>query len=415
MKWIYLVSIYLFRLVLEVGYLFSQKAKSWIEGRKNWKNKLQSHSFPPGEKRVWIHCASLGEFEQGRPLIEKLKAENPSVQIILSFFSPSGYEIRKDYPMADLVCYLPLDTPRNSHLFLEILQPDLAVFVKYEFWYFYLNRLHQKGIPTILVSALFRSDQHFFKPYGSFFKRMLFFFDHIFVQNKSSAQLLAQASITHHSLAGDTRVDRVLQLAEEKKTFPRVQAFTGQAPVLVAGSTWPPDEELLLPFLTKDLPAHWKCIIAPHEIDEGHIQKIEQGLSGQSVRYALLSEENKAKDHRFLIIDNIGMLASLYQYGKIAYIGGGFGRGIHNTLEPITFGLPVLFGPNYHKFEEALSLVKQGGAFPIESYEQLKQAFEQLTKPEMLAQASQQARQYILSNQGATEQIYYFLKKKKYL
>jgi 3-deoxy-D-manno-octulosonic-acid transferase len=401
--------------VIKVGSLFSQKAKSWVEGRKNWKHQLQSHSFPPGEKRVWIHCASLGEFEQGRPLIEKIKSEHPSTQIILSFFSPSGYEIRKDYPLADLICYLPLDTPQNSRLFLDILQPDLAVFVKYEFWYFFLSNLHQRNIPSILISAIFRPNQHFFKSYGAFFKRMLFFFQHIFVQNESSAQLLEQAKVSHYSLAGDTRVDRVLQLAEEKKTFPRVQSFAGQAPVLVAGSTWPQDEERLLPFLTKDLPTQWKCIIAPHEIDEGHIKKIEQALSGQSIRYSQLSEERKANDHRFLIIDNIGMLASLYQYGKIAYIGGGFGRGIHNTLEPITFGLPVLFGPKYQKFEEALSLVKQGGAFPVESYEQIKKVFEQLSEPKVFKQASQKARQYILSNRGATEQIFGFLKKEKWL
>ncbi len=415
MKWIYLTGIYFLRLGIGIASLFSPKAKQWLKGRKNWKEKLKKHSFLSGEKRVWMHCASLGEFEQGRPLIEKIKAAHPNTQIILSFFSPSGYEIRKDYPLADLVCYLPLDTPRNSRAFIDLIQPDLVIYVKYEFWYFFLNSLHQRNIPCILISAIFRPDQHFFKAYGSFFKQMLHFFYHIFVQNLSSMEVLNKAGLKHHSLAGDTRVDRVLQLAKEKKSFPEVQSFIADSPVLVAGSTWPPDESLLLPFLLKEMPTNWKCIIAPHEVGKSHIQKIEQSLSEQSIRHSSLFKEESNQDVRFLIIDNIGMLASLYQYGRIAYIGGGFGSGIHNTLEPITFGLPVVFGPKYKKFEEALSLVKQGGAFPVESYEELKNCFQQLLDEEVYQKASKKARQYILSNQGATEQIFHFLKKEEWL
>lgn len=414
MKWIYLIGIYLFRFALNLGSLFSTKAKLWINGRKNWEKKLKDHPFQKGN-RIWVHCASLGEFEQGRPLIEKIKSEHPSIQIILTFFSPSGYEVRKNYPLADLICYLPLDTPRNSNKFLELIQPDLAIFVKYEFWYFFLEQLDRRKIPCVLISAIFRPQQHFFKSYGGFFKRMLFFFRHIFVQNTTSAEILKKAALTHYSLAGDTRVDRVLKLAKEKRSFPEIKAFVGHAPVLIAGSTWPADEEILLPFLLNDLPQHWKSIIAPHEIDERHIQKIEKLASGRAIRYSQLSKTDPAKEYSILIIDNIGMLSALYQFGQIAYIGGGFGRGIHNTLEPITFGLPVIFGPKYQKFEEAVNLSEQGGAFPMQSYEDLKKIFYQLTDTFFYREASQKAKDYIHTNQGASQKIYSFLKKERWL
>jgi len=395
--------------------LFNTKARLWVRGRKNWRNRISASGLTAEGQKIWVHCASLGEFEQGRPLIEKIKSRSPETLVILSFFSPSGYEIRKNYDKADLVLYLPLDTPANSRDFIQLIKPDLAVFVKYEFWYFFLEGLHREKIPTILVSALFRPEQAFFQAYGRFFQKMLFFFTHIFVQNKVSAEQLDKIALKHYSVAGDTRVDRVLGLARESRTFPLVENFVRDAPVLIAGSTWPPDEDRLLPFLKNDCPPHWKAIIAPHEIDEAHIEKIERGLDKNYIRYSRLSEATKAQEYRFLIIDNIGMLASLYRYGKMAYIGGGFGKGIHNTLEPITFGLPVIFGPKYGKFEEAVSLINNGGAYTVNSREELSHTFQQLADPAFYRKASKKARGYIDQNQGATDIVLSSIEKEKWI
>ncbi len=407
MKWLYIFGLYIFQLVVSMAAWFHPKARLWKYGRKRWRDVLKEKIWPDNTRKIWVHCASLGEFEQGRPLIEQFKNQQEAVQIILTFFSPSGYEVRKKYEQADLVLYLPLDTPSNSRDFVDLLQPDMAIFVKYEFWYFFLRQLNRKKVPTYLISGLFRPDQIFFRPYGSFFKKMLFFFTHIFVQNEASAKLLDQAGVNHQTIAGDTRVDRVVALAKKKRSFTLVAQFVSDHPVLVAGSTWPEDEEVLLPFLKKDLPPDWKVIIAPHEIDPGHLQKIEEMLENKSIRYSQLSQETAFQEFRYLIIDNIGMLAFLYRYGKIAYIGGGFGKGIHNTLEPITFGLPVIFGPNYTKFEEAVSLVKEGGAFSIRSTQEITKVFKSLAEHTSLYQkASVKARQYIVDNQGATNIIF---------
>ncbi len=411
MKWLYLFGLYFFQLLVSLAAWFNPKARLWKYGRKHWRAQLADQSWPANSKKVWIHCASLGEFEQGRPIIEKFKSHEPETQIILTFFSPSGYEIRKNYELADLVLYLPLDTPSNSRGFVELLQPDLVIFVKYEFWYFFLRQLHREKIPTFLISALFRPDQVFFNPYGGFFKKMLFFFTHIFVQNEASSQLLEQAGVSHHTIAGDTRVDRVVALADEKKAFPLVQAFAQDHPLLIAGSTWPEDEEVLIPFFHRHLGKNWKVIIAPHEIGATHITAIEAQLKDAYIRYSQLRRDTSFKNIRYLLIDNIGMLASLYQYGTIAYIGGGFGRGIHNTLEPITFGLPVIFGPKYTKFEEAESLVVSGGAFTIQSTEELARTMQWLeSEKASYEQASLKARQYIDDNRGATDVIFSYFK-----
>jgi 3-deoxy-D-manno-octulosonic-acid transferase len=321
---------------------------------------------------------------------------------VLTFFSPSGYEIRKDYKGADYIFYLPLDTKENATRFLDLVQPEKAIFIKYEFWSNYLTTLKQKGIPLYLVSANFRKEQHFFRWYGDWFRKLLLNFEHIFVQNELSRELLKDIGIRNITVAGDTRFDRVYSIATTSRELPEVKNFVGDSFCIIAGSTWEPDEELLIKYLNET--SHpVKMIIAPHEIKEPAIQSIMQKVSRKAVRYSQLS---KAHEADILIIDNIGMLSSLYRYGKIAYIGGGFGKGIHNILEAATFGLPVLFGPNYLKFQEAVNLTKAGGAFPIADYQSLKSAFEELIESkDKIHSCSQTSRQFVENNLGATNII----------
>lgn len=402
MHLLYTLALRLYGLFLRLAALFNPKAAQWVAGRRRWRAQHRSllESKPRGDTALlWFHCASLGEFEQGRPVIELLKTEQPELKILLTFFSPSGYEVRKNYAAADYVTYLPLDTAANAKDFVALWQPAAAVFVKYEFWYHHLRALRTAGIPIVLVSALFRRDQLFFRWHGSFFRRIPGWYAHIFVQNEPSARLLGEAGFKNFTVAGDTRVDRVRQIAETAPSFPLVERFAGQAPVLVIGSSWPEDEACLLPFLNTQLPPEWKAIIAPHQVDEGHIQQIVKKLALPYWRY---SEGEKEKPARVLVIDNVGMLSALYQYGRTAYIGGAFGTGLHNTLEPIAFGLPVLFGPRYHKFEEARYLVRSGGGFSINGREELQERFRELCREETWLDASQKARDYVLQNSGAS-------------
>ncbi len=398
--------------LIRIAALFQPKAAQWIAGRRGLFDALEkaTASWKSGGKRftVWMHCASLGEFEQGRPLIERLKKERPDTRILLTFFSPSGYEIRKNYAQADFVCYLPSDTRAHANRFLDLVQPDLAVFVKYEFWIHHLQALQKRSVPTLLISALFRPEQVFFKWYGGLFRNALRGFQHIFTQNESAATLLKGLNIDAVTIVGDTRVDRVLQLAESAPSYPVVEAFQGTSKLLIAGSTWPEDEALLLPFLLENFPAGWKAVIAPHQVDAAHVQPVLKALGSKAVAYSQATTENVAVA-RFLVIDNVGMLSALYQYGTVAYIGGGFGAGIHNTLEPIAFGLPVIFGPKYEKFEEARYLVESGGGFAIQSKNELTDTFAQLLDKDVLQKASVTARQYILDNKGATGQILQYI------
>ena len=399
------ISLYYFGIWLTS--FFNQKAKFWVEGRKDVFSKLRSQ-ITDNQSIVWFHCASLGEFEQGRPLIEKIKKTLPQHKILLTFFSPSGYEIRKNYEHADYICYLPIDTKKNVKEFIHIVQPKMAFFVKYEFWFNYLNQLNQSKIPTYLISSIFRKDQIFFKPYGSFFKKMLFFFDHIFVQNEKSKTILLENGISHLSVAGDTRVDRVLEIQKNKKSFDKINAFKGTAEILIGGSTWPLEEDILIEWIHTQKDYRWKFIIAPHDISENHLLEIERKIKVNVVRFSKADAFNSAAA-KVMIIDNIGMLSSLYQYGKIALIGGGFGSGIHNTLEPITFGLPVIFGKKYQKFEEAISLVETGGGFSISDYDEFKNVMENLDKEDFYNNASTNAKIYISENQGATKEIFDFV------
>ncbi|MDX1940109.1 MAG: glycosyltransferase N-terminal domain-containing protein [Saprospiraceae bacterium] len=414
---IYNIGIKLYHFYIQFASLFNPKAKLWVAGRKSWQTRYAQDWQQINSKNapiVWVHCASLGEFEQGRPVIEALKKENPAVKIILTFFSPSGYEIRKNYPSADYICYLPIDSKANARIFIELFQPTLAIFVKYEFWTHYLYTLERQGIPILLISAIFREHQLFFKSYGKLFRDLLPRFWHIFLQNQASAALLESLNLHNFSVAGDTRIDRVAQIAIEAPTFPIVDSFAKNACILVAGSTWPPDEAILLPFINENLPADWKLIIAPHQINEQHLQQIEQGLEKEIIRYSQATTEI-AEKVKVLLIDNIGMLSALYRYGRIAYIGGGFGAGIHNTLEPIAFGLPVIFGPKYQKFEEAMQLTKRGGAFAIENTEAFKMIFESLQQSNFYEKTASTARQYITENRGTSAKILDFIKEHKLL
>lgn len=405
LKPLYKLSIHLYILAIRLAARWNPKAKKWIDGRKNIFQNIKKE-FQPDAPVVWVHAASLGEFEQGRPLIEAIKQQYPTHKIVLTFFSPSGYEIRKNYDAADYVCYLPADTPRNAARFLDLIQPDLAIFIKYEFWFNYLNTLKKRNTPTLLVSAVFRPQQIFFRPYGQFFKQMLFCFEHIFVQDEASLSLLSQNDIQNATIVGDTRMDRVWQLSRQASKIPIVDSFKANNDLLICGSTWPADEALLFPAFQeiKNTPPNLKFILAPHQIDEPHIQQIEANLSLPSIRYSQADAAN-VQDADVLIIDNIGMLSSLYRYGKYAYIGGGFGSGIHNTQEAFVHGLPVLFGPKYNKFKEAVDLVAQGGAFVIEDSTALKKTLNNLTDNVNYATASQVCLDYVQAHKGATERI----------
>lgn len=413
MLFFYNLGIRLYGLIISLIAPFNAKAKKWKDGRKNWAGDLaqKMQSKKAGQPVFWLHASSLGEFEQGRPIIEALKKAQPDLFIVLSFFSPSGYEIRRNYNLADVVTYLPLDTKSNAKRFLQIIQADFVVFVKYEFWHHFLYQLEQQNIPTYLISAVFRPNQLFFKPYGKFFRNILQRFQHIFVQNESSFQLLQNIKLTNITLSGDTRIDRVFDISQTERELPILDHFCGNAPVWVIGSSWPPDEAFIFDYLHNDLPENWKLIIAPHDISKKHIHQIEQQLQVPFLRYS--EAEGKDLDHyRVLIIDNIGMLSFLYRYGKIAYIGGGFGEGIHNTLEAIVYGLPVVFGPKYRKFEEARYLVDQKGGFCISDKEDLKTAMDHLLVETNLAKAAKTAKNYITQNQGASQEISTYLVKK---
>lgn len=411
---LYNLSVRIYLIAIHIASVFNKKAGLWIDGRRELFPRLEKALEAVrsnGEALIWMHCASLGEFEQGRPVIEGLRKNHPETKILLTFFSPSGYEIRKDFPLADHVDYLPIDTKAQAVRFIEIVRPTLAIFVKYEFWFNHIEALHARGIPCMVISAIFRPGQVFFRWYGGIFREMLRRFDHIFVQNQISAGLLERVGGVRFSIGGDTRVDRVADLALKASSYPFVQAMTEGSKVLVAGSSWDADEEILIPFINETLPGDWKVIIAPHQIREEKIRRLEERLQVPVIRYSRAELENAGK-YRVLIIDNIGMLAALYQYGRLAYIGGGFGGGIHNTLEPIAFGLPVIFGPRFKKFEEAVLLSQKGGAFPIRTGKELENVFKLLESEEAFQKASRIARSYIEENRGGTSLALRYIKQK---
>jgi 3-deoxy-D-manno-octulosonic-acid transferase len=408
MTFLYHISIHIYYFLVLIASVFNPKASLWIKGRMGWRVKIRNWN-PEGKKVIWFHAASLGEFEQGRPLIDKIRENHPDCRILLTFYSPSGFEIRKNYPGADLVMYLPLDTSYNARLFVSVVNPIATIFIKYEFWHFYLKELHQSNHLVYLISAIFRPDQAFFKWYGAWFRKNLLFIDFFFVQDKDSAHLLRQAALTNCKISGDTRFDRVKALADGAKDIEIARLFSSGHMCLVAGSTWPEDEELLTRFINESDPS-LRFIIAPHEITATHIHQLTSRLTRAFVLYSQASTRAGFNEKQVLIIDNIGMLSSLYRYGRIAYIGGGFGKGIHNILEAAAFGIPVIFGPNFGKFREARELLGLGGAFNIQSYEDLHKILYELgNNPEKYKSSALTAGTYVRENTGATSIIFDFL------
>jgi len=403
MVFLYNLSVRMYVLLVRIAANFNPKAKQWIDGRKDLFNKLEK-AVKDEENIVWFHSASLGEFEQGRPVIESYKEKYPDCKILLTFFSPSGYEVRKNYEGADFIFYLPPDFAGNAKRFMDIVNPKLAFFIKYEFWHHYLKELKKRNVPTYIFSTIFRSGQLFFKSYGSFHRRMLSAFTHLFVQNQESLELLKGIGMSNTTLTGDTRFDRVYSIATGSKSLPKVEDFSQDRPVLIAGSTWPKDEDSIIQYLNES-ENNYKYIIAAHEVDESHINAITSKINKSWVRYTDASKQ-EINQAEVLVIDCIGILSSLYRYGTVAYIGGGFGRGIHNTLEAATFGLPIIFGPNYHKFQEAKDLIEIGASNSYEKYDELKDLLDDYFKNVKKRENSgQESKNYVDKMRGASLKI----------
>ena len=408
----YTIGIYIFVLGMLIAAIFHKKARKMVVGIGQTYLLLRRH-IKKTDRVVWFHAASLGEFEQGRPLMERLRVEHPEYKILLTFYSPSGYEVRKDYEGADLVCYLPFDTPGNAFSFLRLAHPEIAIFIKYEFWTNYLITCRRKGIKIYSVSSIFRPDQYFFKwhMFGKYPAiKPLRQFDHLFVQNESSKKLLADSGINCVTVVGDTRLDRVIAIKNAAAPLPLVEQFAGDSPCFIAGSSWGPDEEIYIPYFAQH--KDWKLIIAPHVISETHLKEIEALLNDNGithVRYTQL-EKNEvpvSSEVGALIVNCFGKLSSIYRYGKVALVGGGFGMGIHNVPEAAVYGIPVLFGPNNQKFREAQALKACGGSFEYQdnaSFAALMDNF--INNPEALKKAGDAADGYINANAGATDKCF---------
>lgn len=417
MRILYSIGINCYAAAVHVAALRNAKAKQMVAG---WKRTFGRLAMAPvgKDKTAWFHASSLGEFEQARPVLEQFKREHPDFKICVTFFSPSGYEVRKDYAEADFVCYLPMDTRKNAAHFVNLLRPTVAFFVKYDFWFNYLEQLRLRNVPTYIFSSIFRPSQYFFKPYGKWYLRHLDkCFTHLFVQNEESKHLLESHGIDHVSIAGDTRFDRVHAIAQSAQRFDVMERFLAQHEgdkVILAGSSWEPDEENLKRYLDHR-PEGVTMILAPHVIAESHLCYIEQLFGKENcVRYSQLNgSEGKA---RVLIVDNIGLLSSMYRYADVAYIGGGFGRGIHNTLEAITFGKPVVFGPNYEKFKEARDIIALGGGLGYSEYAVLEQTVDRwLTDKEVYEKASATCLKYLNDNLGSSQMILDEVNRSKFL
>ena len=399
----YNVVIYLYLAGVAIVSLFNEKVRKMWRGEREAFRVLRE-KVDPQAQYVWFHAASLGEFEQGRPLMEQMRREHPEYKILLTFFSPSGYEVRKNYDGADIICYLPLDTITNARRFLRTVRPVMAFFIKYEFWYNYLHILKHRHIPTYSVSSIFRPDQVFFKWYGRQYGRVLKCFTHFFVQNEQSRDLLAKIGITDVTITGDTRFDRVLHIKEQAKQLPIVEQFVGDAPkVFVAGSSWPPDEDIFIRYF-KEHP-EWKLIIAPHVIGEDHLQQIEQKLEGRkTIRYT--KADGGERNASVLIIDCFGLLSSIYRYASVCYVGGGFGVSIHNTVEAAVWGKPVIFGPENQKFQEAQELKSCQGGQEIGGYEDFARIMDRFAADkDVLEQCGGAAGEYVKCKAGATATI----------
>lgn len=400
MKLIYQISVLGYSYLIRIASLFNSKAKLWINGRKDIFNQIQSQ-VNSTDNIAWFHCASLGEFEQGKPVIEAYKLKYPNNKILVTFFSPSGYELRKNYEGADYVFYLPIDTKSNAKKFTEIIQPNVAFFVKYEFWNFYLEQLSNEKIPTYLISGVFRENQLFFKWYGAWYKKMLHYFTHFFVQNTKSEMLLKEIGFNNTTISGDTRFDRVYQNSLSPEELPIIKAFKNDQKIIIGGSSWH-EEEIILAKYYQTNQSNFKLIIAPHDIAENHIQQIEKLFNNNCIRYSKANEQNVLNEN-VLIIDNIGILANTYQYTNIAFVGGGFTGALHNILEPTSFGNLILFGPKHQKFHEAQDLINNGSAFIIKNEIDLNKIISE--KISNLNEIKMINKAFISNNKGATNII----------
>ena len=401
----YNIIIYLYLLGVAIYSRFNEKVRKMWRGERDAFRVLRE-KVDPKARYVWFHAASLGEFEQGRPLMEQLRRDHPELKILLTFFSPSGYEVRKNYEGADIICYLPLDTIRNARRFLRAIRPEMAFFIKYEFWYNYLHILKHRGVPVYSVSCIFREGQVFFRWYGRQYGRVLKCITHFYVQNETSRRLLASIGLHNVTITGDTRFDRVLQIKNQAKVLPVVEQFAANSKVFIAGSSWQPDEEIFIKYFKQH--PDWKLVIAPHVIGEDHLQQIEKMLEGRKVlRYTkAVNDEGTQECPDVLIIDCFGLLSSIYRYADVTYVGGGFGVGIHNTVEAAVWDVPVVFGPNHERFQEAQELKDCGGGFAIASYDDFARLMDRFqADTQLMKSAGQAAGNYVKSKSGATKLI----------
>ena len=408
MRYLYTYALHMYALSVEIASFFNKKARMTRIGQW-YTNGLLRKEIDPNAKYIWFHAASLGEFEQGRPMIETLRERYPEYKILLTFFSPSGYEVRKNYEGADVICYLPFDTPFKVRKFLNLANPYIAIFIKYEFWLNYLSELKKRGIKTYIISAVFRPNQLFFKWYGKWYRKALECYEYLFVQDEESKKLLAEYGINNVIVSGDTRFDRVLEIQQHARLLPEVEAFAKDGkPILIVGSSWPEDEKIIIPYFNSH--PEIKLIIAPHEIHREHLLYIQSLLNRPSVR---LSESNKNafRNNDCLIIDSFGLLSSIYRYGQVAYVGGGFGNGIHNTLEAAVYNIPVVFGPKHQKFKEAKGLIACGGGFSIDNESAFVNCMNNfISNSGSREKAGIAAGNFVHSNAGATERILSFFK-----
>jgi len=401
----YNLGICLYSSGIRVAALFQPKAALWVKGRKGIFREIEKALEKEKDLRIaWFHCASLGEFEQGRPVMESFREKHPDYRIFVTFFSPSGFEIRKNYKGADFIFYLPSDTRKNAKKFIDLINPRIAFFIKYEYWFNYLHELGKRDIPVYSVSAVFRQGQHFFRWYGKWALRQLKQISWYFVQDEESKKLLNSAGFSNVSVTGDTRFDRVYAVSMESKPFPLVEKFCSGNKIFLAGSSWPADEKVYFPFI-RNGPEGWKSIIAPHEIHSERLSSLVHAFSYPALKYSEATE-NGIAGSKVLIIDSIGMLAHIYRYATVAFVGGAFGSGLHNILEPAVFGIPVIFGPGYDKFNEAKELLRLGGAFSIGSPEELTAVMDRLdNEPEFYRNAGDICRRYVLQNKDVTLRI----------
>ena len=391
---------------IKIAAIFNGKARRWVAGRKNLWGKLESHPYRPGSQTIWMHCASHGEFEQGRPLLEALRTHFPSAKIILTFFSPSGMEHAAWKDLTDDAWYLPADSSSNAQRFLDLVQPSLALFVKYELWYHYLAQLQRRGIPTVLVAANFRKEQIFFRWYGGLYRQMLGYFNLILVQYPECGKLLEKIGIRHYKQCGDPRFDRAVQLAQTPFENPVLQAFCEEKKVLIAGSTWPADERVLLGAFSSPSLQNWKLVLVPHEVHQKRIETIKAEHPGTAFYSSLEQHPPAAKAARVLILDKMGLLSRIYRYGTDAYVGGAMGNsGLHNIIEPVAYKLPILFGKKHGKYPEAGEMIQCGVAYAISGPEDLTETLNRLTSAAVQTQIKAKATAVLHNNEGVTQRM----------